>query len=285
MTYGNIALHALGHECLGLPQRSVFEIIQADGELERQVALAKDRGLRAVHRIWWQYRAVVEAAMTRDGRDLKLVEGSFRTDLAIVGMAVRSNKEALRWAPTAFARLQMENDKSLLEFAPEELQDDKEMVMAAVGQDGELLKHASSYLQDDMEVVDHAMRQNIKAFQFASEAIKNDKAVVMAAIEQNAKLLQYASIHKRDDMELVMEAVKKDGMVIQYASDKCKDNREVVKIALESNPLALQFVSIRKRDDVEIVLEAVKKDGKAIQYASDRCKDNEAVKIAHASNL
>ena len=67
----------------------------------------------------------------------------------------------------------------------EELKKDKEVVLAAVRQDGDALKYASKELQKDKEVVLAAVWQHCRALNYASEELKSDKDVLLAAVRQN----------------------------------------------------------------------------------------------------
>ena len=55
-----------------------------------------------------------------------------------------------------------------LSFAPASVQDNKELVMVAVGLNGMNLKFVSERLKNDIDVVERAICENILALQFAS---------------------------------------------------------------------------------------------------------------------
>jgi hypothetical protein len=61
------------------------------------------------------------------------------------------------------------------EYISEELKKDKEVVLAAVKQDGYALQYASEELKKDKEVVLAAVKQNGYALKYASEELKKDK--------------------------------------------------------------------------------------------------------------
>lgn len=66
--------------------------------------------------------------------------------------------------------------KRALKYASPTLQDDKDIVMAAVGQNGLALEFASPGLKNDRVIVGTTMlQQSNLALQFASEELKNDK--------------------------------------------------------------------------------------------------------------
>lgn len=59
-----------------------------------------------------------------------------------------------------------------LSFAPKSVQDNKELVMAAVSLNGMNLKFASERLQNDIDVVEAAINENIMSLQFASKDLQ-----------------------------------------------------------------------------------------------------------------
>ena len=58
-------------------------------------------------------------------------------------------------------------------------------------------------LQNDKEVVLAAVQQNGLALEFASDKLKADRKVVLAAVQQNGNALKLASQQLKNDRELV----------------------------------------------------------------------------------
>jgi hypothetical protein len=126
---------------------------------------------------------------------------------------------------------------------------DKEVVLAAVSQNGHALKHASEALRRDKEVVE----QDGRALEYASEALRGDKEVVLAAVKQDGLQLRHASALK-NDKEVVLEAVKQDGRALLYASKALCGDKEVVLAAVAQNGFALRFASETLSYDFEMRL-------------------------------
>jgi hypothetical protein len=61
-----------------------------------------------------------------------------------------------------------------------------------VKQNGDALEFASDELQGDREVVLAAVKQNGDALKYASQQLRGDREVVKAAVEENADALTYA---------------------------------------------------------------------------------------------
>ena len=103
-----------------------------------------------------------------------------------------------------------------LEYASDELKNDKEVVLAAVKQYGRALEYASDRLKDDKEVVLAAIEKYGYASAWASERLNNDKEVVLAAVKQYWAALEYASDELQSDKDVL------NSMREYLINDKCK---------------------------------------------------------------
>ena len=81
-----------------------------------------------------------------------------------------------------------------LEFTPEDLQRDREIVMAAVNQVGWALEFESQDLQKDKDIVLAAVNQDGSALEFASLELQGDCDVVLEAAEHNHYSLKHANL-------------------------------------------------------------------------------------------
>lgn len=97
-----------------------------------------------------------------------------------------------------------------------QFRDDREIVMAAVEQEGLMLEHASERLQNDHAVVLAAVRQDGYAFHFASEALHDDEAVVMQMLLSDSKPFSTVSARLRADPLIAITAVKQNPAHIEY---------------------------------------------------------------------
>ena len=96
-----------------------------------------------------------------------------------------------------------------LVYAGDDLLADRDVVLAAVTQNGLTLYHAREELKD-IYLGSH--------FMLAS----GDKEVVLAAVKQNGLALEYASKELQNDRDVVLAAVRQDGRALEYASDELK---------------------------------------------------------------
>ena len=121
-----------------------------------------------------------------------------------------------------------------LEHASAELQNDNEIVLAAVSQNGDALQYASAELQNDRDFVLAAVLQNGWALEHASAELQNDREIVLAAVSQNGYALYYASAELQNNRDIVLAAVSQDGHSLEFASAEFKNDRNIVLAAVSS---------------------------------------------------
>lgn len=167
-----------------------------------------------------------------------------------------------------------------LHYASKELKDNKEIVMAAVSQDGSALQYASKELQDDKDIVKAAAAKDRNALKYASERVRNDKKTIMVAVTQFGYALKFASKGLQDNDDIVMAAVMRDGHALAFASKRLKNDKETVLAAINQIELALLYASDELKDDREVVMAAIAKEGSVIEYASERLQKDQAILAA-----
>jgi len=200
-------------------------------------------------------------------------------------------------------------DGSKLRYVPQELQNDKEIVIAAVKQNGWALQFASPTLQDDKEVVKAAITQCCFAFQYASSRLCNDKEIVITAVAECGSNLKHASSTLKDDKEVVTAAIAKNGNYLEYASKRLQDDKELAIEACKRGSNASLYISPRLKEDIDVifanvqnsymyfkhlseelrsnreyVLAVVKYCGKKLQYASEELKSDRLLVLASCQN-
>jgi Domain of unknown function (DUF4116) len=72
-----------------------------------------------------------------------------------------------------------------------DLQHDKDIVLAAVNQDGSVLQYVSDELKCDRDIVLTALRQNGNAIKYISDDLLRDKEIVLTSIRQNRKAIKH----------------------------------------------------------------------------------------------
>ena len=216
----------------------------------------------------------------------------------------------------------------------------REEALQRVQEDWRKLRDLDPDLQDDGEIVAAAVKQNFLAFQFASAEIRADKAlwckwmqrtedswrpagqalefvateellrdrdvwgpavlqypfalehvfdadqltnenIVRTAVEKVGMALAFAAEPLRNKDDIVLGAVQQNGWALKLASEGLQNDEHIVLAAVQQNGLALKFASERLRDKDDIVLAAVQQDGGALEFASERLlRDENIVKTA-----
>ena len=105
----------------------------------------------------------------------------------------------------------LHNAAHAIAFANPELQDDTELMRAALSRDGLVLRFASARLCEDRDTVLTSVRQNGLALFYAAEALRHDHDVVLAAVEQDGNALKYAGgdlLSSGEASDTLVEAAK-----------------------------------------------------------------------------
>ena len=181
----------------------------------------------------------------------------------------------------------LKNDNSYaLRSAHKSLKKDKEIVLAAVKQNGWALFYAHKSLKNDKEIVMEAVKQHGLALESVDESLKKDKEIVMAAVKQNGNALKYVDESLKKDKEIVLAAVKQDGKALYYADKSLKKNKEIVMAAVKQNGSALEYADESLKKNKEIVMAAVKQNADALLDADESLKkDKEIFMIVRKSFL
>jgi len=124
------------------------------------------------------------------------------------------------------------------ELAGSDYTNDKEVVIAAVKNNGYALQFASLSLKEDKEVVMAAVRNDGSAIQFAGQ-LRFDHDVIKASFKNNMYALFYH--HVMNNKELVVAAVSQMGSMIHHIPRHLHDDRDVVRAALKENGNLIRF--------------------------------------------
>nr|CAG4714939.1 unnamed protein product [Naegleria fowleri] len=244
------------------------------------------------------YREIVLAAVKQNGEALNWAHGNLAMDKEIALEAIKQNKKALRFVAedllldyefmltalklifpefshlTTFdysnkdimMKLVQENGM-LLEFASDELKNDRDIVLNAVNNNGNALEFASDGLKNDIEITFLAVKNAYFALYNVCSEFKSDKQVVLSAVHRHGSSLKFASDDLKNDKEVVMAAVRQNGYALSYASDDMKNDIEVVLQAVMQNIHSIDHANERMNHDKEIILEAIK-HGASVKCAS-----------------
>ena len=175
-----------------------------------------------------------------------------------------------------------------LQFAHQDLKEDREVVLEAVRQDGRALQFAHGDLKKDREVVLEAVLKDSRAWKYAHADLKKDREFVLEAVRQSRWALEFAHedpkkdredvlkavrqhglalMDLRPDREVVLEAIRRNGRALEFAHEDLKKDKEVVLQAVRQNGFALEFAHEDLKNDRDVILEAVRQNGFALEFA------------------
>ena len=117
-----------------------------------------------------------------------------------------------------------DNDYFTLADADEKLKADKEVVLAAVKQNGLALEYADKKLKADKEVVLAAVKQDADALRFADKKLRADKKIVMAKTKaqiKNFKKLEQEAHNGTDETGYYNDDPEYNYCLGRFAEDLC----------------------------------------------------------------
>jgi hypothetical protein len=162
-----------------------------------------------------------------DGSCLALANDRQRDDEHIAAAAVAENGWAMMFvserltASRSLALLAVANVGGVLchlrHFAG-----DREVVLAAVSNEGRALVFAAEELRGDEEIVCAAVRNDGEALCMASPELRDNERVVSAAVSTRGGALRFASDRLRDDVTIARLAAAQDGASLQYATERAR---------------------------------------------------------------
>ena len=131
-----------------------------------------------------------------------------------------------------------------IEHASARLRGDKEIILAAAREwhSDRVLKFASTELQDDRDVVLRCVRNDGDAIKHASARLRGDKEFILAAaIKRNSdRVLNLASTELQDDRDVVLRCVELKPDAIKYASSRLRRDKEIILAAEETRAFLLE---------------------------------------------
>lgn len=216
---------------------------------------------------------------------------SLQNNKEIALAAVKKN-----WVAIKYVSKQLQNDYDVV-MAAIESQEPVDLVTGKkANMFGTSLFYVSTYsysplawaskLQNNREVVLAAVKKNGMALGYAAPKLRNDPEILAAAI--NAQ--EQGQVFKKPKDSTSLRGVFDSSLDDQIKSEiynhiysplawasKFKNNREFVLAAVKKNGMALGYVSADLRNDPQVVFEAVKEDGRAFEFASKELRGNRKI--------
>lgn len=91
---------------------------------------------------------------------------------------------------------------------PPRLQVDEDIVLAAVQKDYRVLRYVGSVFQDDLNLVISVVKQNGVMLAYASDRLRANKEVVLWAVDRDYKALQYAARSAITDPRILQQSLR-----------------------------------------------------------------------------
>lgn len=184
-----------------------------------------------------------------------------------------------------FASLEKHKDKSL-EFASNNLQGNKGIVLKAIEFNAGNFKFASKELRDDYDVVELATKKLPQMIEFVSKRIKADKQFYMNFLENpnSIRYLRYASKNILQDEEFIAFCLPKTqgyGCSILVSGDL---RREFLIEIIEKHPYIYPHLDFGFRNDKEIAIIASTFDSNTLRLPAVFRTDKDVALAAVNSN-
>ena len=176
----------------------------------------------------------------KDGWVLEKAPKELRGDKQLVLEAIKQQYDAIRYAST-----ELQHDKEVVLtalkqhpagafcYVPDDLKQDKEMILASVQLDGMLLEQVPPQFQNDYDVVLSAVKQCGYAYQYASDNLKSNRNIVLVAVSTNGAVVDRlpADSKLRQDKDVCLAAIKSNPYAIKYIADNMKRDHDLLVAA------------------------------------------------------
>jgi hypothetical protein len=146
-----------------------------------------------------------------------------------------------------------------------EVLSDSSVLLGLVEKDGTIIEFAPEDLQDDGIIGLAAVRNHGSAYLFLSPRLRAMRAVVLATVRNCSEYMVDISPTFYTDYEIMYTAVKGYGMNVRYFPS-CMITKEIALMAVSSDGLALSHLP-QWTEDEEVVAAAAKQHCAALSYA------------------
>ncbi len=154
-----------------------------------------------------------------------------------------------------FAKYVVTRNGLALEYVPNALRMNKEIVRAAVKQNRDAVKFALG-----KETVLAAVGQDGQCYHIINNSLQRDKQIIVAALRTYPNLFMDLSDELKDDKDVAMAAVKSSGVQLLYVSQRLKNDIDVIMAAIFQNVTARVYIGYSMRENKEVLLTLMKLD-------------------------
>lgn len=182
---------------------------------------------------------------------------------------------------------------------------DKDEALQIVKEDGLMLRKVAEPLQDDEDIVRAAINQNIRSIGFSSKRFRSNKKLMIELIKKDKSLYTCLDESLVNDDEIIncfADVYTKEEALNLYNlhldpyyekqvdyfwrfSKELRDDKELALFAVSYETTALLYVSPRLKSDIDVVYASVKKAGRSLRFADKKfSKDIEICIMAISQN-
>lgn len=179
----------------------------------------------------------------------------------------------------ALTEAALKSSGSMLEFAPNEFKQDKELVLIAVDT-GDAFIHASEQLQHDKEVILKALEWDSYIIEELDEDFYEDLEIMYKAIGINAECFEYLAEELQGNRDIALACVKLNCDTYDYLSEDFKKDTEIIETAINGG-LTLRSITQTIENPSQItgdrnfIVTAINNnDGNQIQYATNELRND-----------
>jgi len=159
-----------------------------------------------------EYKRVEDLPEKQQKKFVDVPEGGFVRREAFDPILEARIEEIIKKDPHALERKITQLHEEALEFGF-----DREKLLKELKRDGWALQYASEDLRDDKGVVLEAVKQIGWALQYASEDLSADREFVLEVVKQNWRAFQYASKNLLSDLNFLLEIAKVNPKALVFA--------------------------------------------------------------------
>lgn len=277
--------------------------------------------------IYQDDQEVVLAAITQDINALSYASFKLRSNQEFLNKAIKIDLGAFNFVTSDknikndrnfIATALNSNNKDIIEkacnwlFATDNFKDDKDLILAAIKNNGSMLGKAGKEYKSDKEIVLSAIESNTKAVNFMDEKFFNDPEVMLSAFKKSSqplahekdynhydldfKMFPQLSDNLKNDKNFICQVLKINNLLFQVIPEELKKDRDVIIAAVKSelksqfvyneneeieedrykqqDYYVLEHVLPQFQNDKEIVLHAVKINSNALKFASENLQQD-----------
>ena len=243
--------------------------------------------------------------------NLKMISVKLTSDPSFIKEAFRIDPNIYKYLSQEFlsnkelALMAIEKNGKNLQFLPDSLKGDKELLMTALNtsreqekkrsdgtaytiKSGELLQFTADEIKKDKSFILNLMKSNINCFEYVDKTLRSDEEVIMTAINLDQRNFRYVTKEIKEVIksnrpqliELIRSGIDLD-YFFEY-QNQCTD-KELVLLALEFSSCGQNIISPELKKERDLAFKLVVKDGGNIRYIPEEFQNDKEFIIAAVS--